>query len=157
MFFCLAYVRSFPFSSTILSVRCFSVRPTCMRLASILNCIEPVFGGAQNKSECSSFTNVSDNESHDLLHDQANQHPDETAEEGGGDGERAPRHSFACRRIVMERPVATFRRNYCNTDEHSRLATKHFFSFFLSGEMGHTVLFFVLAFGFRALGKPRNT
>lgn len=41
---------------------------TCMRFASILNCMEPVFGGAQNKSLCSQFTIVSDSLSHSLLY-----------------------------------------------------------------------------------------
>ena len=40
---------------------------TSMRLASILNCREPVLGGAQNSSEWSSFTIVSDSCSHCLL------------------------------------------------------------------------------------------
>ena len=42
---------------------------TFMRLASILNCSEPVLGGAQNSSDCSSFTIVSDSRSHWLLLD----------------------------------------------------------------------------------------
>ena len=47
---------------------------TFMRLASILNCSEPVLGGAQNKSDCSTFTIVSDSRSHWLLH-----HPDHSS------------------------------------------------------------------------------
>lgn len=35
-----------------------------MRLASILNWSEPVLGGAQNSSECFTFTIVSDSNSH---------------------------------------------------------------------------------------------
>lgn len=42
-----------------------------MRLASILNCSAPVLGGAQNSSECSMFTIVSDSRSHCLLLDRA--------------------------------------------------------------------------------------
>ena len=45
-----------------------------MRLASILNCSEPVLGGAQNNSDCSTFTIVSDSRSHWLLH-----HPDHSS------------------------------------------------------------------------------
>lgn len=96
MFARLAYVRGFPCGLTFLSMRCFSLHPTCIRLASILNCIEPVFGGAQNKRECSSFTNVSDNESHNLLHDQANQHPMRQQRGGvGGGGMLRVIHSHA--------------------------------------------------------------
>lgn len=43
-----------------------------MRLASILNCSDPAFGGAQNRSECPTFTIVSDSCSHWLLFDAEN-------------------------------------------------------------------------------------
>lgn len=45
---------------------------TCIRLASILNCIEPVFGGAQNRTECLTFTSVSDSTSHRSLLERKN-------------------------------------------------------------------------------------
>lgn len=61
--------------------------PTCMRFASILNCIEPVFGGAQNKRECSTLTIVSDSNSHCLLLRQAHANS-RTGEGTAGEGER---------------------------------------------------------------------